>query len=112
MFCKYCGAEISDQTVICPKCGGELKSDSVNNDVAANNNTINKFGNYDKTTIIIVCLFVGGLGVHNFMMGETKKGLFRLLATILGCGLGGIFALIDLIKLISDKYDVDPEKII
>ena len=63
----------------------------------------------DKVVIILVCLFLGGIGIHNFMMGETKKGVIKIVLSLC-MGIGGILALIDLIKIIMDKYVVDPEK--
>jgi len=44
-------------------------------------------------------------------MGETKKGVFRIIMSLF-CGLGCIFALIDLIKIATGSYVVDPDKLI
>jgi TM2 domain-containing membrane protein YozV len=49
-----------------------------------------------KTTMIIVCLLLGGLGIHRMMMGYSNWWL--MLITLGGCG---IWSLIDLIKLIT-----------
>ena len=49
-----------------------------------------------KTTMIIVSLFLGGLGIDRFMMGYSNWWL--KLITLGGCG---IWALIDLIKIIT-----------
>ena len=57
-------------------------------------------------TMVLICLFLGGFGVHNFMMGEKKKGIMKIILTFC-CGIGGILALIDLIKLLTDKYEVE-----
>lgn len=65
----------------------------------------------DKTTMILICLFLAGLGIHNFMMGETKKGVFKIIMSCC-CGIGSILALIDLIKICTDKYEVDPDKLV
>ena len=46
-----------------------------------------------------VCLLVGALGIHRFMMGDTTNGILMLL-TLGGCG---IWALIDLISILSGK---------
>ena len=46
-----------------------------------------------------ICFFVGGLGIHRFVMGDTTNGILMLL-TLGGCG---IWALIDLIKILSGK---------
>ena len=43
-----------------------------------------------------VCYFVGVLGIHRFMLGDTKNGILMLL-TLGGCG---IWALIDFINIL------------
>ena len=43
-----------------------------------------------------VCYFVGVLGIHRFMIGDTKNGILMLL-TLGGCG---IWALIDFINIL------------
>ena len=45
--------------------------------------------------LFIVCLLVGGLGIHRFMLGQPGLGILMLL-TAGGCG---IWALIDLINI-------------
>ncbi len=51
----------------------------------------------------------GGWGIHNFVLGETKKGIVKIVLTF--CfGIGSILALIDFIKILIDKYEVNPEK--
>ena len=51
----------------------------------------------DKNQIIaiLLCLFLGGLGIHRFYLGYTWQGVVQLLT---GGGLG-IWALIDLIRI-------------
>ncbi len=49
-----------------------------------------------KTTMIIISLFLGGLGIDRFMMGYSNWWL--KLITLGGCG---IWALIDFIKIIT-----------
>jgi len=43
-----------------------------------------------------VCFFVGSLGIHRFMMGDTTNGILMLI-TAGGCG---IWALIDFINIL------------
>jgi TM2 domain-containing membrane protein YozV len=53
-----------------------------------------------NVTALILCLFLGGLGVHRFYVGKIGTGVLQLIT--LG-GLG-IWALIDLIMIIMQKF--------
>ena len=129
MYCKNCGEAMNDNQAICTKCGVKVGDCSsycancgstvpANADVCMNCGVaIKKSGSkgdlngQDKVVMILICLFLGGLGIHNFMMGETKKGVFKIIMSLC-CGIGGILALIDLIKIAMGSYVVDPEKLI
>lgn len=51
-----------------------------------------------KTTMILVCFFIGGLGIHRLMMGYSNWWLM-----LITCGGCGIWAIIDLIQIITGK---------
>ena len=53
---------------------------------------------------LLLCLFLGGLGVHRFYTGHTGTGIAMLL-TLGGCG---IWSIIDLIKIATGSF-VDAE---
>ncbi len=127
MFCRNCGEAMNDNQAICLKCGVKTGTGNAfcancgkpvdpNADVClscgvAIKNAVN--GDYlngkDKIVIALVCFFLGGLGIHNFMLGETKKGIVKIVLSLC-VGLGGILALIDFIKILLDKYEVNPDK--
>lgn len=125
MFCRQCGKEMNDNQAICLNCGvktGEGNAFCANCGNAVDPNAavclscgvaIKKAGGdlagKDKITMALICFFLGGLGIHNFMMGETKKGILRIVLTCCFY-LGSILALIDFIKILTDKYVVDPDK--
>lgn len=98
-FCANCGAPIEANATVCLKCGVAVAKPKAAGDL----------GGHDKITLALICFFFGGLGIHNFMMGETKKGIVKIVLSLC-CGIGAILALIDLIKILTDKYVVDPEK--
>jgi TM2 domain-containing membrane protein YozV len=62
-----------------------------------------------KTKLAIVCFFIGGLGVHRFMVGKTGTGLLWLFT--LGCF--GIGTLIDFVMILTGGFtDADGNKIV
>ena len=128
MFCKNCGAEMNENQAICLRCGvktgeGSTYCHNCGNQLAPNadvcmgcgvavkNNKSGNLAGQDKIVMFLVCLFLGGIGIHNFMMGEMKKGIFKIIMSFL-CGIGGILALIDLVKICMGSYVVDPNKLI
>ena len=60
-------------------------------------------GDKSHTAAILLALFVGGLGIHRFYLGYTWQGVVQLLTL----GGFGIWALIDLIRIITG--DLQPK---
>ena len=123
MYCKNCGEQMADNQAICVKCG--VKKNDGNRFCANCGAGIDPvasvcmtcgvpvkkaggLGGQDKMTMALICFFLGGFGVHNFMMGESKKGVVKIVCTCL-CGLGSILALIDFIRILTDNYEVNPD---
>jgi TM2 domain-containing membrane protein YozV len=91
MFCSSCGAIIKKEAEICPKCGVRLKP--------APYYTGSGEGK-DWLTTLLLCIFLGWLGIHRFYSGSTGIGVVQLL-TLGGCG---IWALIDMIMIVVGSY--------
>jgi TM2 domain-containing membrane protein YozV len=51
-----------------------------------------------KVAMILICFFLGGIGIHRYMMGYSNWWL--MLITAGGCGIWSIY---DLIMIIVDK---------
>ena len=100
-FCANCGNATNPDAEVCLNCGVALKKEAKGGDL----------NGQDKIVMILICLFLGGFGIHNFMMGETKKGIVKIVTNFL-CGIGSILALIDLIRIAMGTYKVDPTKLI
>lgn len=64
-YCRDCGSVIHSRAEICPKCGVRQKT------VAA--------GTRNRTSAAIFALFLGGLGVHKFYLGQAGQGIVYLL---------------------------------
>ena len=98
-FCPNCGKQVDPNAEFCLGCGVSLKKQSQFLD--------GTLGGQNKLVIALLCFFLGYLGIHNFVMGETKKGIVKIIGAFV-CGISAILALIDLVKILIDKYTVDP----
>lgn len=98
-FCKHCGQKIAKQAVICPLCGcqvEELKQSAAaqpsvvinNSNNNVNTNTVGTAGlkPKNKWVAFLLCLFLGGLGIHKFYEGRIGMGILYLFT-------GGIFGI-------------------
>lgn len=100
-YCANCGSAVTPGAEVCLNCGVAIKKGSNNGD----------YKGLGKVGMALICFFLGGLGIHNFIMGETKKGIFRIVMSFCFY-IGSIFALIDFVKILTDKYEINPDKII
>jgi len=120
MHCTNCGNQVDPQAVACMNCGASPKSQrnycyncgsSTNSMAVACTSCGVALGTYNPQTIVngeqkewlttlLLCLFLGGFGVHRFYTGHTGIGLIQLF-TLGGCG---IWSLIDLIMIVTGSY--------
>ncbi len=91
MYCRNCGSEMSDNAAVCVKCGVALKG----NGAAGTGVT----GEKSKMIAGLLAIFLGHLGIHEFNLGEKKKGIAKIIATvicvflfIIGIGFIGLIA--------------------
>lgn len=101
MFCSNCGAEINDNAVVCVKCGCAVSS-------PAKTEVLNS-SDKDWIATLLLCFFLGGLGVHRFYVGKVGTGILQLI-TVGGCG---IWTLIDFIIIAVGNFtDADGKRIV
>ena len=123
MFCKNCGNPIDPQAAMCVKCGfakgtgsnfchncGQPTQPGASictscgfaiNGAAA--------GGEQKSKLVAAlrAFFLGSLGIHDFYLGYNKNGIIKIVLTCCtGVG-GGIWALIDLIRLLTGSLHTD-----
>lgn len=100
MFCRNCGKPINDNQAICLECGvhngvGNLYcgncGSSINPGAAVCLNCgmaintvspIGAVGTKSKLVTLLLAIFLGDFGIHNFYLGYIKKGILQLLLSI------------------------------
>lgn len=97
-FCKYCGAKIPMEAVVCTSCGRQVEmlqqAQPQTQYVAVPVGKVPVERN--KWAAFLLCFFLGGIGAHKFY--ELKPGMGVLY--IFTLGLFGIGWLVDLIVIL------------
>jgi len=104
-ICTKCGAPMKAQDInkfVCEYCGNtvqiEQKTPILQRIVKAPDN--NDSERKDWLTTLLLCIFFGYLGIHRFYTKDIVIGVVQFL-TFGGCG---IWALIDLIMILTNSY--------
>jgi len=104
MFCKNCGAELSDESTFCPKCGTAKNSTPVQKTVPSATQTPVYQGPISpksRLAALLLCFFVGVLGVHRFYVGKIGTGIIWIVTLGGGFGIG---TLVDFIMIICGSF--------
>ncbi len=49
-------------------------------------------------------IFLGSIGIHNFYLGYTKRAIIQIVVTLVTCGIGAWWGLIEGILILCGKY--------
>lgn len=100
-YCQNCGAKLDGFVQECPVCGYRVQSQAPTQGKS-------------KVVVGLLAIFLGELGIHNFYMGYSSKGLAQLLLCVCGvftCGLtslaAAIWGLVDAIYVFTGKINCD-----
>lgn len=100
MYCSKCGKEIDDEALICPHCGcGTVNYVRDQAKASAQRQLTQK----KRSTALLLCIFLGGLGAHRFYVGKIWTGLLWLFTL----GFWGVGSLIDFCRIYDGKFTDD-----
>ena len=77
-FCASCGSPVAPTQAVCIRCGMSLNKQYYGPPKS-------------KTTFILLGIFLGGIGAHNFYAGYNNKAIIQLLVSLLTGFIGSIF---------------------
>jgi TM2 domain-containing membrane protein YozV len=64
----------------------------------------------DRVAYVLLAVFLGNLGIHNFFAGYTSRAVTQLLICLLTCGIGGIgtwiWAIVEAVTVEQDANGV------
>lgn len=122
MFCTNCGSQVNEGSAFCPACGSPLAPAAQPSQPQYqqqqyqqpqyqqpqfqpypldNNGTV--YSKRERMIALLLCLFLGYLGVHRFYVGKIGTGIIWLLT--FGCF--GIGVLVDIITIATGSFHDD-----
>lgn len=106
-YCPHCGQPTEAAAKKCEHCGINLNSPRYRKPDGIPDNYKGK----SKLVAALLAIFLGALGIHNFYLGYTGKGLTQLLMTMISCSLlapvAAVWALIEGILILCGKITTD-----
>jgi TM2 domain-containing membrane protein YozV len=96
-YCQSCGAETNALAVVCLKCGAGLTPDMSGEAVKS------------KLVAGLLGILLGGWGVHRFYLGYTGIGILQIVVTIVTCGIGAWWGIIEGIMILTGSIDKDAQ---
>lgn len=94
MFCPKCASQNDDGSNFCKTCGVNLL-------IQTNNNTgVQTVSEKNWLITLLLCIFIGALGIHRFYVGKTGTGILMILTF----GGFGIWVLVDIIMIATNAF--------
>ena len=125
-FCPNCGTNYDDNMMNCPNCGApapQMNNDQFNQQYnqqqyqqpMGNQQYNPQFqqqpmpGAKSKIAAGLLGIFLGGWGVHNFYLGNTSRGVIQIVVSLVTCGLGAWWGLIEGILILCGNINTDAQ---
>lgn len=108
MFCPNCGTQNADNSNHCSNCGASLNAQQPNYQQAPNQSNPMSGGEAKSKLVAgLLGIFLGGFGIHNFYLGFTTKAIIQIVVSLVTCGLGAWWGIIEGILILVGNIKVD-----
>lgn len=114
MYCTNCGVQLDDNAIFCTNCGHKVgrQSHHGRNIMEDLNYSYQNVMSKPKSKLIagILAIVLGSLGIHDFYLGYTKKGVTHLLMWVFFLGwASGIWGLVEALYIFTGKISTDAD---
>lgn len=101
MYCRNCACKVDSFYVVCPECGAPMysggdycqecsaktessdkKCGKCNSALTENMEQLGMIGKRSKRVAVMLGFILGFLGAHNFYLGYKKRGMIKLLLSV------------------------------
>ncbi len=82
-FCHNCGVKLDCIARFCPSCGTELQCANVKKEVVVEKQPVYVCLPKSRVTYVLLGLFFGTFGLHNFYAGRHSRAVWQLILTML-----------------------------
>ncbi len=103
-FCPNCGTQLDDAQTVCSSCGTSLGSQPVNPQPSSG--PVNPEAK-SKIVAGLLGIFFGGIGLHNFYLGNTQRGIIQIVVSFVTCGIGSIWGFIEGVLILVGNISTD-----
>ena len=113
-YCPHCGSQTDEQAVVCVRCGINLRPMGPQPQQPCYGPDGRPYTPKSKLAAGLLGILLGSLGIHNFYLGFTNRGIAQILLTTVGwiiCGLGpavaAIWGLVEGIQIFTGTIHQD-----
>lgn len=107
-FCGNCGKPIDEGAAFCSNCGAQQGNAAVGAPIASNyaRSTVVLPPQKNQSAALVICFFLGVLGIHDFYANKTLHGVLKLVMTLTGVLsiVSWIWTIVNLISIIRGTY--------
>lgn len=100
-YCWNCGQPITPGAAFCTSCGAAT--------AVAGRGAYADPNAKSKLVAGLLGIFLGYLGIHNFYLGNTGRGVAQLVLTIFSCGVAGLWGFIEGILILCGNINTDAQ---